>query len=131
MYRGINFCQYVDSCHVPLSFVIIFSATNHIKLVLLKPAFRFPLGLKIPTRGIIPETPEAAALFTEEKNRRELRQVKFVPPETCKFTNEIDIYSDKVSMISLDSKNLYGIIIQSKSIADTQRNIYELLWGLL
>jgi len=52
-------------------------------------------------------------------------------PERCKFTNEMDIYADKVSMISLDNKNLYGIIIQSKSVADTQRNIYELLWNLL
>jgi len=43
----------------------------------------------------------------------------------------MDIYADKVSMISLDNKNLYGIIIQSKSVADTQRNIYELLWNLL
>jgi len=87
-------------------------------------------GLKIPTRGIIPSTEEAKKIFTEEKNRSELRQVKFVDPEK-QFTNEIDIYADKVSIISLDPKNLYGVIIKSESMANTQRNIYELLWSLL
>ena len=33
--------------------------------------------LKIPTRGIIPATEEAKNIFTEEKNRSELRQVNY------------------------------------------------------
>ena len=87
--------------------------------------------MKIPTRGIIPETPEAKKIFTPEKNLKELRQLKFISPEKYTFTNEIDIYADKVSIISLDPDNIYGVIIQSTSMADTQRNIYELLWNSL
>ena len=55
---------------------------------------------------------------------------KFISPEK-RFTNEIDIYADKVSIISLNPKNLYGVIIKSESAADTQRSIYELLWSFL
>ena len=86
--------------------------------------------LKIPTRGIIPGTEEARKIFTDEKNRSELRQVKFVDAGK-QFTNEIDIYSNKISIISLDSKNLYGVIIKSENIANTQRSIYELLWDFI
>jgi len=89
------------------------------------------VSLKIPARGIMPATSVAESLFTEEKNIKELRRVKFVPADKYNFTNEIDIYGDKVAIISLDKDNLYGVIIRSKSIADTQRNIYELLWSLL
>lgn len=86
--------------------------------------------LKIPTLGIISGTEEAKRIFTEEKNLSELRRVKFVNPEKS-FTNEIDIYADKISIISLDSKNLYGVIIKSESMANTQRSIYELLWDFI
>lgn len=89
------------------------------------------VALKIPSRGIMPATSAARSLFTEEKNVRELRKVKFIPAEKYNFTNEIDIYGDKVAIISLDKNNLYGVIIKSQSIAETQRNIYELLWNLL
>ncbi|MBU1083367.1 hypothetical protein KKE14_02945 [Patescibacteria group bacterium] len=89
------------------------------------------VALRIPARGIMPATSAAESLFTEEKNIKELRRVKFVPADKYKFTNEIDIYGDKIAIISLDKDNLYGVIIKSKSIADTQRNIYELLWSLL
>jgi len=41
------------------------------------------------------------------------------------------LYSNKISIISLDSKNLYGVIIKSENIANTQRSIYELLWDLI
>lgn len=86
---------------------------------------------KIFSRGIIPKTAEAISLFTPEKNLKELRKVKFIGPEKCDFTNEIDIYADKISIISLDKDNLYGVIIKSKSIANTQGSIYELLWSFL
>lgn len=89
------------------------------------------VSLKIPSRGIMPDTPAARSLFNEEKNRKKLRRLKFVPADKAGFTNEVDIYGDRVSFISLDKENLYGVVIKSKSIAETQRNIYELLWGLL
>lgn len=84
--------------------------------------------LKIPSRGIMPGTEKAKSLFNPERNVRELRTLKFISPEKYKFTNEIDIYADKIGIISLDQNNLYGVIIKSQNIADTQRNIYELLW---
>ena len=40
------------------------------------------------------------------------------------FKNEINIYDDKVAIISHEDQ--IGVIIQNKNIADTQRSIFEL-----
>lgn len=87
--------------------------------------------LKIPSRGIMPGTEKAKSLFNPNRNISELRTLKFIAPEKYKFTNEIDIYGDRVAIISLDKNNLYGVIIKSQNMAETQRNIYELLWESL
>ena len=84
--------------------------------------------MKIPSRGIMSGTPKAKAFFTEEKNRDQLRRVKFILPERYNFENEIDIYDDNISITSLAKDNEYGVIIRSKSIAKGLRSIFELLW---
>ncbi len=86
--------------------------------------------MKIPSNGIIPDTAKARGIFTPEKNQRELRQLKFIPPETYPFENELDIYGDNVSIISLSPDDEYGVIIRSRSIAKGLRSIFELLWKL-
>lgn len=85
--------------------------------------------LKIPSRGIIPKTIEAVRIFTPEKNIRELRRVHFVDPQGYIFKNEIDIYGDNVSIISLVKGSEHGVIIRSRSIAESLRSIFNLIWG--
>lgn len=71
-------------------------------------------------------------LFTYDKNglqfkknsKKELREVYLVPLEKFPFENEINIYNDKISIISLKDK--IGVIIQNQNIADTQRAIFNL-----
>lgn len=84
--------------------------------------------LKIPTRGIIPKTKVALNLFDDEKNRKELRRVKFVPEEHYIFKNEIEIYEENVGIISMEKGNEHGIIIRSKSISESFRSLFELIW---
>ncbi|MBI4599470.1 hypothetical protein HY732_00940 [Candidatus Uhrbacteria bacterium] len=84
---------------------------------------------KIPSRGILPRTEKAVALFTPERNMRELRQIHFVNSEKYIFTNEIDIYGDTVSIISLARGNEHGVIIRSRGIAQGLRSIFELVWN--
>lgn len=87
------------------------------------------VDLKIPSRGIIPRTEKAVALFTSEKNQRELRLIRFVNPEGYIFKNEIDIYGDTVSIISLVKGNEHGVILRSRSIAESLRSIFNLVWS--
>jgi sugar-specific transcriptional regulator TrmB len=86
--------------------------------------------LKIPSRGILPES-EGASPFTPERNRKELRRIKFMPPTLSLFENETDIYGDNVAIISLAKNNEYGVLIRSKSIAESLRALYECFWNLL
>lgn len=85
-------------------------------------------ALKIPARGIMPKTRSAQALFNEERNKRELRRVKFIPEELYNFRDEIEIYGDNVGIISMDKGREHGIIIRSRSIAESFRALFELVW---
>lgn len=69
----------------------------------------------------------------EGKNRAkcdqlELRQTQLVPAEKFPFTNEINIYSDKILIIA-NLKEMFAVIIKSKEIAQTQKAIFELAWA--
>ncbi len=86
------------------------------------------VSLGITTRGILPETQKALQNFSIEKNEQELRTLKFISGSKYNFTNEIDIYGDNVGIISLEKGNPHGVIIRSKSIADSLRSIFETLW---
>jgi sugar-specific transcriptional regulator TrmB len=87
------------------------------------------VDLKIPSRGIMPKTQKAVSFFTDERNMRELRRVHFVNPEGYIFKNEIDIYGDNISIISLSKGNEHGVIIRSRNIAEGLRSIFQLVWG--
>ncbi|MFH1088582.1 MAG: helix-turn-helix domain-containing protein [Patescibacteria group bacterium] len=56
---------------------------------------------------------------------------KTVSLEKFPIKAEINIYGNKVSMISLDPTELVAVIIESPSLAYNQRIIFNLLWGLL
>ena len=86
------------------------------------------VSLGILTRGIIPKTNQAVERFNAERNRQELRDLRFLTPEQYHFANEIDIYDDTVGIISLSQENEHGIIIRSRSIAESFRAVFEALW---
>lgn len=85
--------------------------------------------LKIPSWGIMPGTEQAKNFYTPERNIRELRKIKFIPPDAYHFENNIDIYGDNIAVSSLAPDNEYGIIVRSKSIASGLRSIFNLLWN--
>lgn len=65
----------------------------------------------------------------KEKGSIEKRKVKLVSREKMPLCNEINIYGNNVFIIS--HQDLVGVIIRNKKIADTQRAIFDLCWGLL
>lgn len=75
---------------------------------------------------------DATARDFQKKGKKEQREVRLIPGDKFPFRNEINIYNDKISIIS--HKEQIGVIIQSKDIVETQRSIFKLAWeyaGLL
>jgi len=63
-----------------------------------------------------------------KKDQQELRRSKLISKKDFPFgfNNEINIFGNKIALISY--KQIMGIIIESKDLADTQRTIFELAW---
>lgn len=79
---------------------------------------------KIKIKVITEKSKEA--LEIHKKDKQELREMKFLPKET-EFQTSTNIYGDKVAILSLE-KDIIGIIIQDLFIANTQRDVFNLLW---
>jgi sugar-specific transcriptional regulator TrmB len=80
---------------------------------------------KIFLRGIAPL--DDAGLKVKSENKKYYRDIKLIPREKHNFTNEINIYDNKVSIISFKG-GLIGMIIESAEIAETQRVIFKMVW---
>lgn len=79
---------------------------------------------KIPIRGIVPATAQSREYI--KLNPKEMRELCLVPKDRFPFTNEINIYNNKVAIFSFREK--VGVIIESEDIAHTQKAIFELAW---
>lgn len=80
------------------------------------------IARKIWLKGIF--TYGKLAIQFKKRGKEELREIYMIPKEKFPFRNEINIYDDKVAIISHEDE--IGIIIQNKNIADTQRAIFKL-----
>lgn len=72
-------------------------------------------------------TNAAETRYFTDKNEEQMRETRLVPIDKFDFTNEINIYANKVSIMSM-KEELLAIIIESESVAKTQRMIFELAW---
>jgi sugar-specific transcriptional regulator TrmB len=77
---------------------------------------------KIWLKGIFTYNP--SGLRHKKYEKEEFREVYLVPKEKFPFKNEINIYDDKVAIISHPDE--IGVIIQNQSIADSQKAIFNL-----
>ena len=92
-------------------------------------AERVKRGVRL--RGIAPD--DAAGRKVHGEDRRALREIRLIPAREFDFTNEINIYDSKVAICSFDSglqsdADMFGVIIESKEVAETQRQIFEMAW---
>jgi len=55
-------------------------------------------------------------------------QLLYINPEEFALQNDITIFDDKVSIVSLSPDENIGVIIESKVYADTSRTIFNLSW---
>lgn len=80
----------------------------------------------ISQRVIVEDTPQTREnLLANDK--RDLRETRLVPKDKFPFeVDQINIFGDKMFMASL--KDLIAMVIESPTIARTQRAIFELAW---
>lgn len=53
---------------------------------------------------------------------------RWLPTDIGMFANEINIFENKVTIVCISKKELLGMIIESESIAQTQKAIFEVAW---
>lgn len=83
--------------------------------------------IKIPNRVLECDTPEARA-FLYLESPPELTEHRFIPRNVVFSHSEVNIFDNKVAMVSLLPGHMFGVIIESQEIADTQKAIFELAW---
>lgn len=86
---------------------------------------------KIKTRMLSPISKKALRYLDSYYPKdfdRNLVEILFVNPKQFLFEYEINIYGDKVSIVSLNPDELIGLIIESPIYAKTQRGIFNLAW---
>lgn len=80
---------------------------------------------KIYLRGIAPF--DEYGLKVQKEDKKNHREIYLVPGNEFGFTNEINIYDNKVAITSF-KQNVSGIIIENEEIANTQRDIFKMAW---
>ncbi|EKD47864.1 MAG: transcriptional regulator, TrmB [uncultured bacterium] len=81
---------------------------------------------KIYLRGISPADEHGKKVKAEDWNN--YREIRLVDSNEFDFSNEINIYDNKVAIVSFSPTPL-GMIIENESIALTQRAIFKMAWG--
>lgn len=66
--------------------------------------------------------------FLGERIAGDLLEIFAVNPQQFPFKNAQYIYDDKMATISFDKDEVMGVIIESKSNAETNRSIFNLAW---
>jgi sugar-specific transcriptional regulator TrmB len=64
----------------------------------------------------------------KDRIKSDILEIFAVSPKQFPFNNALYIYDDKVATISFDKEGMIGVIIESKSNAETNRSIFNLAW---
>ncbi len=81
---------------------------------------------KIWLRGIAPDDDYGRQVQSEDP--RFYREIRLIDPKKLPFNNEINIYGNKIAIVSF-IRPIFGVIIESKALAETQRSIFEMAWS--
>lgn len=79
----------------------------------------------VSLRWIAPESP-----ISRKFDKKDLRKMKFFDAKKYQFNVELDVYGEKIALISLD-KTLSAVIIENKILAESFRSLFNLLWDSL
>ncbi len=99
-----------------------FLAPKHKKLVLDYMWKRVKAGVSV--RGIVPVDSEI--LKEKERDKKVLREIRLLPKNLLTSDMEMTMYDNKVAFINF--KREFGLIIESKEIAEALKDVFELVW---
>ena len=82
-------------------------------------------------RGIAPDDTTGKRVHGQDKDM--CREIRLVSAKEFDFKNEIKVYDHKVAISSFNSglrsdSDMFGVIIESKEVAETLRQIFEMAW---
>lgn len=80
---------------------------------------------KVPLKSLTFDTPLAREHFTLP---HQLLDVRFIPEEMTLEWSDIDIFDNKVVMVSLVPGNICGIVIESQELAMIQKSMFDMAW---
>ncbi len=63
-------------------------------------------------------------------DKAELREIRFLP-KGFKINTHIQIYGNKIAILTLKQEELIGVIIENKDIVETQKSQFEFLWNAI
>lgn len=89
------------------------------------------MSLKIKTRMLSPMSKNGLNHLSKYYPKgfdHNLVEILFINREQFPFEYEINIYDDKVAIVSLNPDELIGLLIESRTFANTQRAIFNLAW---
>lgn len=78
----------------------------------------------IHVKVIAPDDEESREVVS--KDEEELRQSVLIPKKKFYFTTEINIYNNKILIVSWKEK--FAVIVESEEIVNAQRRIFDLAW---
>ncbi len=76
-------------------------------------------------RGLAPDDEPGCMVRADDK--KYFREIRLLPQKLFWVENEINIFDDKLLITSFEPQ-IFAILIQSKAVADTQRQIFEMSW---
>lgn len=84
---------------------------------------------KIFTRALNSDSPRARAL--KKQDAKHLREIFLSDPTRYPLPAEIDVYAERIALLSFDRKDFTGLIIENQAFAITIRSVFTLLFDLL
>lgn len=79
---------------------------------------------KVIAHSLIADSPQARQI--EKKDKIQLRESKLVAKDKYPLPAEIDVYEDKIAMLSFTKGSFVGLLIENKDIAESFRSIFRL-----
>lgn len=84
---------------------------------------------KIFSRALNSDSPRAREL--QKHDKQHLREIFLSDPQRYNLPAEIDVYADKIALLSFDRKDFTGVVVENQAFATTLRSIFTLLFDLL
>ena len=81
---------------------------------------------KIFAHVIVPDTKENVKYFKGDKDN--FRETKVISKSAFPVEIEINIYGQKTAFFSYKEEEMFGVILESQSIANSMRAIFDLCW---